>query len=105
MSFLKIGQERTVCVGLNNSGLHTHTLWKIVTADLCSCPVIQLLVFECLQQICCTEIILLNVSVSNHLQQWTNFLHEFRSKSGVVGNGFTDDKTDDKTDDPTGCHF
>ena len=32
---------------------------------------------------CCTEIILHCVSVSNQLQQWTNFLHEFQSrKSG-----------------------
>jgi len=36
---------------LNNSGLHTRTLIhvrKIATADLWSCPAIQLLVFECL---------------------------------------------------------
>ena len=38
----------------NNLGLHTRTLIhvrKIATADLWSCPAIQLLVFECLQQI------------------------------------------------------
>ena len=36
---------------LNNLGLHTRTLIhvrKIATADLWSCPAIQLLVFECL---------------------------------------------------------
>ena len=36
---------------LNNLGLHTRTLLqvrKIATADLWSCPAIQLLVFECL---------------------------------------------------------
>ena len=39
---------------LNDLGLHTRTLIhvrKIATADLWSCPAIQLLVFECLQQI------------------------------------------------------
>jgi len=37
--------------GLNSLGLHTRTLIharKISTADLWSCPAIQLLVFECL---------------------------------------------------------
>jgi len=34
---------------------------------------------------CCTEIILHCVSVSNELQQWTNFCTNFSPKSGGVG--------------------
>jgi len=51
----------------------------------------QLLVFKCLQQIDInsavgpTEIILHCVSVSNQLQQWTNFCMNFNPKSGGVG--------------------
>jgi len=37
------------------------------------------------EKFCCTEIILHCVSVSNQLQQWTNFCTNFSPKSG--GNG------------------
>jgi len=37
---------------------------------------------------CCTEIILHCVSVSNQLQQWTNFCTKFSLKSGEVGDAY-----------------
>ena len=42
---------------------------------------------------CCTEIILHCVSVSNQLQQWTNFCTNFSPKSGEVGDASPVDKS------------